>query len=285
MPRPAEQCVLEADFRFHALALEHALYLPSDNLPLLKGAYLTVYGLPQIDSGRGAHDVHLYLNRRDITTYVRDQLVSQLDAMDARDFSHLYADALRRWLDYRAAFGVLPEWLDAQKAQANDLSQRRPAVLLQMLGDRSDGDHGHLSLFNFLYRDLPLSPVDITSQLTPPDKGRPLELSLSSGPSHRLTEHWTPEQSTAQGAIRIDFLFTYSDPLDIEFAALRDDITNSLRDAGSRLASIAATQRVLQTRLDTMVARVDDCSQAIGDAALVDAIRQAVDDIKRALHV
>jgi hypothetical protein len=274
------------EFVFQGLAREFVLFIPPDNLPQLQTLEVSFYGAPELDSGYGVNDVRFQVNGRDITEILRAQLTAQLQALANPDFSTQYSNAMDLWLAYRNAFGVLPEWLAAQNAEAAQLAQSPPAQLLATLGNKNSGDGGHLDILNFIYRMIPLAPINIRAALTPEDLNASIVIKVSSGPSWSSdVQSWTPDKSYGRGGFCLSLRVTFADPLVGELATIETEVTDSLQDLSSRIASAGSTAQDIQTALTQLSQRVDDCTQTVGDPAIVSAILQSVGDIKKALNI
>ncbi|HET8666456.1 MAG TPA: hypothetical protein VFM10_00660, partial [Terriglobales bacterium] len=157
---------------------------------------------------------------------------------------------------------------------------------LGTLGDKDSGDHGHLDVFNFLFREIPLQPVDVRPMLLPAELKQPIVFIISSGPSWSLHPNtWTPDQSHGHGAVSFSARAVFNNPLEARVAAIQAEVTNALRALATRISSVSDIQQNIRNTLDQLATRVDDCTQAVGDPAIVAGIRRAVEDIKRALNI
>jgi hypothetical protein len=275
-------------FVFSGHAREHTLVVPGDNLSYVRKLELVLYGMPELDSDKGAHDVRVLVNGRDITPFILGKLIEQLDALAAPDFQSRYSSAMLRWLDYRAAAGVLPEWLKSQQTQAHVLAERKPLDLFPRMGDKHSGDNGHLDAFNFLYRDIELSAVDIYPTLEPADLSRTLKFTVSSGPSRSSSVPWSPKVSHGHGAVHFFARALFADPIEDMLKSLQANISQRLNDISLQTGSTGNIARTLlpaiKDRLTELDTDLNKCGAALaGQAQQLASLENSVKDLKAAV--
>ena len=92
---------ISSSFVFKDIALEHRVIIPGENFAFADRIDLSIYGMPEFESGNGVNDLRVQVNGRDITTAVCNGFIGQLTALP--NFTATYANAMSQWLDYRAA--------------------------------------------------------------------------------------------------------------------------------------------------------------------------------------
>ncbi|MCA8953905.1 MAG: hypothetical protein KDE27_30625 [Planctomycetes bacterium] len=205
---------------FAPLNYEHTLWLPQAHREQLVDVAVSLRGhASQTDHGGlvgfGVHDVRVYLDGVELTTFVIQELRRLMDAMDQQLLRSSLSAALQDWLhlvrELGRAYGASVE--EEQREVDRMLATEPLSANLNQLGDYRVGWTGNLHPFNFLYTHIPLPSVSFFQVIREYNRNQRDEslrldlktiraMTLSHGPC-RLFDRasWSPTDPAPRGSV------------------------------------------------------------------------------------
>lgn len=289
---------------------EHLVDIPLAQREVLLDVSVSLYGSSTFDNvggllGTGPEDMRVYLNGADLSPAVIFCLRANLDAMDQVVLKQQYKAALDSYLIMGQKLGgAYPGDLVADRAAAQQLLLTNPlSAALDRLGNHQAGWSGNLHIFNFLYRQIDITPIKFSAVLAKHAELTGVKLSLSTlprirvafsaGPCRLYDPNWDPTQPIPRGNITYRFDFLYHNPLDDRVTALETRVTElegtivlKLRQILEQVGTNGTIQRDL---LRPMVRQLQDQAQRLADAKAslqsndtqTTVLKQTIDELKR----
>lgn len=273
---------------FSALRRRHVIPIYDAETLRLEDVELQCYGQPNLDPTiqnhlfTGPDDVRWFLNDFDITTALLDEMRQNLSRLTPSEIRQFYLDGVDYYLELLNVLGAgIGIDIDNNRKRAYQLLDEDLNKLFSKFCDRSVGWSGLLHPTFYVYRNIPIEPLSLTSVWQ-----RYLKSSGSSAPKElrdipvkylQVTQGWTPAgghqppENIALGWVNCSVSAAYENPL-----------RKPLEDFAQRLKQIDI--QLEELRVSYLGPAQDALSEARVEAELgLNSCQAAIDEAKAIL--
>ncbi|MGN7885423.1 hypothetical protein [Dyadobacter sp. 22481] len=262
--------IISEKLSFVPFNYEYTFFAPQTDRILVQDLLLSLYGAPGVTHPGGSfgiscNNIFFYIDGKDLTLPLLEELRRLLDASDQVRAKKQYSDALDKWISLLTQLNIT-DTVKERAIAAALLSTQPLSGNLKSLGDAKVGFGGHLHIFNFLYKEVELAPVSLFQVIkahnnqNPDEKINPLEikrLTFSSGPCRLFSPNFSTNNiPTGTLSCQFEILVhdTLEDKLDAlqsQLALLQKNIETGLTDIRKLLTSdISKKLREIKTSVD-----------------------------------
>lgn len=274
-----------ATLTFTPLQRKHSIYINDAQSLNIEDLEITCWGQPNVDPTIrdhlfvGPNDVRWYINNEDITSALLDELKAKLASIPKEDLEVQYMAGVEGYLE---TMKLIEESLGVNVSElrqlARELAKQGLPQLLTKFCDRTVGWSGILHPAFYIFRDISISPISLTSvwQRHQTSEGKDPNQTLKEIPLRKLSicQGWSPSgglSSTDPYSLgQVDYVVTsiYANPL-----------RKPLEEFAERLKQIDA--QLEQLRVSYLGPTQDALSEATIEAKNgLDACKSALEDIR-----
>lgn len=272
---------------FAPFVYEHTVPVSAQGWDNIQDVVLYLTASPSPFSASSVSDIHVYVNGNDLTQSVVREIKKRIGQADQGQVQAQYHAALSNWLEMeRKLDGAYPADYAQEREVAHRLSQMNPSEWVMKLGDHSTGWGGCFHIINFLYKEVSIPPMSLTSILADHSLTEgvqldlnsiaPISITFSSGPCRLFMPHaannWHPIDSRASGTLKYQIEMSYYTPIQDQLNVVAESVSST----GTLSESIANIKKTLQSLYD----RVDRCESNIGDSNNIVALNASLKQIK-----